>query len=90
MALVSLDSKVLGFQLLLSSVSRVRAKYLWHSGLVLSRLVGSSQTRDRTHVSCIGRRILNQWTTREVPMSTLECYDWASLHSWFTKLDQWL
>ena len=27
--------------------------------------VGSSQTRDRTHVPCIGRRILNHCTTRE-------------------------
>ena len=25
----------------------------------------SSLTRDRTHVPCIGRRILNHWTTRE-------------------------
>ena len=25
------------------------------------------QTRDWTHVPCIGRRILNHWTTREVP-----------------------
>ena len=28
--------------------------------------VGSSQTRDHTHVPRIGRRILNHWTTREV------------------------
>ena len=27
----------------------------------------SSQTRDRTHVSFIGRWILNHWTTREAP-----------------------
>ena len=27
----------------------------------------SSLTRDRTHVPCIGRRILYYWTTREVP-----------------------
>ena len=27
----------------------------------------SSQNRDRTRVPCIGRRILNHWTTREVP-----------------------
>ena len=26
----------------------------------------SSRTRDRTHISCIGRWILNDWTTREV------------------------
>ena len=29
--------------------------------------MGSSQTRDRTHVPCTGRWILNHWTTREVP-----------------------
>ena len=29
--------------------------------------VASSQTRDRTHVPCTGRWILNHWTTREVP-----------------------
>ena len=30
-------------------------------------LLISSPTRDQTHVPCIGRRILNQWLTREVP-----------------------
>ena len=46
---------------------------LWQTGLVVVALglvapqqVGSSQTRDRTHVPCIGRQILNRWTTREV------------------------
>ena len=29
-------------------------------------LVGSSQTRDRTHVPCIGRWFLNHWIPREV------------------------
>ena len=28
--------------------------------------VGTSRTRDRTHVPCIGRQIPNHWTTREV------------------------
>ena len=28
----------------------------------------SSPTRDRTHVPCIGRQILDHWTTREVPI----------------------
>ena len=32
--------------------------------------VGSSWTRDRTCVPCIGRQILNHWTIREVPMSS--------------------
>ena len=36
------------------------------SGLVAPSHVGSSQTRDRTRVPCIGRRILNHRTTREV------------------------
>ena len=31
------------------------------------RHVESSQTRDRTHVPCISRQILDHWTTREVP-----------------------
>ena len=34
-------------------------------GLVAPRHVGSSWTRARTHVPCIGRRILNQCATRE-------------------------
>ena len=29
--------------------------------------VESSQTRDQTHVPCIGRWILKYWATREVP-----------------------
>ena len=36
-------------------------------GLVAPWRVGSSQTRDRTHVPCIGRQILNHWTTGEGP-----------------------
>jgi len=41
------------------------------TGLVALRHVGSSQTRDRTHVPCIGRCILNPWTTLEVPYLNL-------------------
>ena len=36
-----------------------RAQELWCPGLVALQHVGSSPTRDRTHVSCIGRRILH-------------------------------
>ena len=36
-------------------------------GLVAHPHVGSSRTRDQTRVPCIGRWILNDWTTREVP-----------------------
>ena len=35
-------------------------------GLVAPLHVGSFQTRDRTHVSCIGRQILNHCAAREV------------------------
>ena len=38
-------------------------------GLVALRHVGSSQTRARTRVPCIGRRILNHCATREAPVS---------------------
>ena len=37
-------------------------------GLVAPRHVGSSWTRARTRVPCIGRRILNHCATREVPL----------------------
>ena len=38
-----------------------------HLGLFIARgHVESSQTRDQTHVPCIGRWILNHWTAREV------------------------
>ena len=36
-------------------------------GLSCLRHLGYSRTRDGTHVPCISRRILNYWTTREVP-----------------------
>ena len=36
-------------------------------GLVAPRHVGSSRTRDRTRVPCIGRWTLNHCTTRDVP-----------------------
>ena len=36
-------------------------------GLVDPQHIGSSQNRDRTHVLCIGRQILNHWTTIEAP-----------------------
>ena len=45
--------------------SRAQAQQLWHTGLVAPQHVGSSQTRDRTHVCCIDRQILYHWATRE-------------------------
>ena len=41
---------------------------MWRTGLVASRHVGSSSTRDGNHVPrIVGRRILNHWAIREVP-----------------------
>ena len=37
--------------------------------LVALRHVGSSWTRDQTSVSCIARRTLNLWTTKEASLS---------------------
>ena len=44
-------------------------------GLVAPWHVGSSWIRDRTRVPCIGRRILNHCTTREVPVCFLRVMD---------------
>ena len=42
-----------------------QAQQLWLTGPVAPRHVGSSQTRARTRVPCIGRQILNHCATRE-------------------------
>ena len=47
--------------------SSAQAQHLWHTGLVAPWHVGSSWTGARTHVPCIGRRILNHCATRKVP-----------------------
>ena len=44
-----------------------RTQYSWHTGFAAPQHVGSSQTRDWTHVLCIAWQILNHWTTREAP-----------------------
>ena len=51
--------------------SRAQTQHLWHTGLVAPWHVGSCWTRARTHVLCIGRRILNHCTTREGPKHLL-------------------
>ena len=43
------------------------AHQLWLTGLVAPRHGGSSQTRARTRVPCIGRQFLNHCATREAP-----------------------
>ena len=45
----------------------MQAQQLWCTGPVAPRHVGSSQTRARTRVPCIGRQILNHCATREAP-----------------------
>ena len=55
-----------------------QAQQLWLTGLVTLRHVGSSQTRTRTRVPCIGRQILNHCATREAPLNAfnmLVCLD---------------
>ena len=42
-----------------------QAQWLWLTGPVAPWHVGSSQTRARTRVPCIGRQILNHCATRE-------------------------
>ena len=56
---------------MVASFARAQALGAWASvvlvmGLVAPQHVGSSWTRDQTHVSCIGRQILIDYTTREV------------------------
>ena len=48
-----------------------QAQQLWLTGLVAPRHVGSSQTRARTCVPCIGRQIPNPCATREAPLSLI-------------------
>ena len=48
-----------------------QAQWLWLTSLVVSRHVGSSQTRAQTRVPCIGRQILNHGATREAPTALL-------------------
>ena len=88
----SMGSRCVGFsscdtwaQQLWLAGSRVQAQQLWCTSLVAPRHVGSSRTRERTRVPCIGRQILNHCTTREVPSvqflysSRYSCSSWLSL-----------
>ena len=49
--------------------SRAQAQQLWHTGLVAPQHVGSSRTRARTCVPCIGRWILNHYAIRKSLMA---------------------
>ena len=49
---------------------------MWLTGPVAPRHVGSSQTRARTRVPCIGRQILNHCATREAQfLLSCDCCD---------------
>ena len=52
-----------------------QAQQLWLTGPVAPRHVGSSQTRARTRVPCIGRQILNHCATREAPVYQFLMHD---------------
>ena len=56
-----------GLQQLWFVGSRAQAQQLWCTGLLAPRHVGSSRTRARTHVPCIGRWILNHCATQGSP-----------------------
>ena len=60
------------------SGSRLRLNSCGCSSLVALRNVGSSWTRDRTHVPGLGRQILNCWTTREGLIKLLLTYVFIS------------
>ena len=51
---------------------RAQAQKLWCTGLVAPQHLGSSWIGDQTCVSCISRRILHHWATREAPWSVFE------------------
>ena len=54
--------------------SRAQAQQLWHTGLVAPWHVGSSRTRARTRVPCIGTWILNHCATREALYCGFDLY----------------
>ena len=77
----STGSRRAGFS---SCDSRAQERRLssWPTGLVAPRHAGSSWTRARTRVPCIGRWILNHCATREVPSIGILNKVFISLLSW--------
>ena len=65
------------------------AQWLWHTGSVAPWHVGSSWTRDRTYVPCIGNWLLNHWTTMKVPIaySCVLCHSLGAHRSTGLSLD---
>ena len=58
-----LDFSLHWLLLLQSMGSRAQVQQFRRVGLVALQHVGSSGTRDQTHVPCVGMWILNHWTT---------------------------
>ena len=55
--------------------SRVHGlQQLWHMSLVALQHVKSSRIRDKNHVPCVGRQILNHWTSKEAQISPLKLF----------------
>ena len=71
----SMGSRHVGF-----SSCGTQAQKLWRKGLVAPQHVGFSQTRARTYVPCIGRRILNHCATRKVPISLISLFILSFFH----------
>ena len=67
-----------------------QAQQLWLTGLVAPRHVGSSQTRARTRVPCIGRQIPNHCATREALLKTLLLLAWLPLAGQALERRQWV
>ena len=63
----SMGSRHMGFSSCSTWAQQLRHVGSRTCGLVAPRHVGSSQTRARTRVPCIGRQILNHCATREAP-----------------------
>ena len=64
-----------------------QAQQLWLTGLVAPWHMGSSQTRSRTRVPCIGRQTLNHCATREAPKYSFWCYcKWNCSPNFFFRL----
>ena len=60
-------------------------------GLVVSLHLESSKTRDGTHVPCIGRQILNHWTTREIQIIIIfNCKRFLNIEKNIFKMDNWI
>ena len=64
-----------GFPWLQITGFRVRGlQFLGCMRLDALRHVGSSQTRNQTHVSCTGRQILCHWSNREIQEPCVNCF----------------